>query len=104
MSYQKHTWVKNEVIRGKQLNHLEDGVYNEEQRAIEVENGLASDISDEITRASTEEDSLSNRITLNTQQLAKLDGSVTVEGSIKYQIQAAIEYMQEYVDERIPNS
>lgn len=40
MSYQKHTWVTNEIIRGKQLNHIEDGIYNEEQRAKNAEDGL----------------------------------------------------------------
>lgn len=37
MSYQKHLWVTNEIIRSKQLNHIEDGIYDEEQRAKNAE-------------------------------------------------------------------
>lgn len=37
MSYQKHTWRTKEVIQAKNLNHLEEGVYEEEQRALQAE-------------------------------------------------------------------
>lgn len=64
MSYPKHTWVKNEIIRAKQLNHIEDGIYEEEQRASNAEEILGNAITDEATRASTAEAQLSNAITL----------------------------------------
>lgn len=37
MSYQKHTWVSKEIITATNLNHIESGIYNEEQRAEEAE-------------------------------------------------------------------
>lgn len=51
MSYQKHTWVTNEIIRGKQLNHIEDGIYNEEQRAKEAEELLGERIDEIVVEA-----------------------------------------------------
>lgn len=40
MSYQVHVWRTKEVIQAKNLNHLENGIYNEEQRALEAEQEL----------------------------------------------------------------
>lgn len=40
MSYQKHVWVSKEIIYGTNLNHIESGIYNEEQRALLAEQKL----------------------------------------------------------------
>ena len=64
MSYQKHNWVKNEIIRAKQLNHIEDGIYEEEQRARNVEEILDAAITNEESRATNIESQLDNSITL----------------------------------------
>ena len=37
MAYQKHIWVTKEIIRREYLQNMEDGIYNEEQRAIAAE-------------------------------------------------------------------
>lgn len=47
MAYKKHTWVSKEIIRAEQLNHIEDGIYQEEQRAKNAEEILGERI-DEI--------------------------------------------------------
>lgn len=64
MSYQKHNWVKNEIIRAKQLNHIEDGIYQEEQRARNIEQSLNAAITNEESRATNIESQLDNSITL----------------------------------------
>ena len=63
MAYQKHTWVTREVIRRDLLQNIEDGIYNEEQRAIEAESGLSSAISSEENRAKSKENQLNQSIT-----------------------------------------
>lgn len=99
MAYQKHTWVTNEIIRGKQLNNVEDGIYNEEQRALNAEEALRQSLSDETTRATTREDTiatsivtlsnnLGEQINTNTAAIAVLNGSG--EGSVDYKIAQAI--------------
>lgn len=90
MSYQKHVWVKNEIIRGKQLNHLEEGIYNEEQRASNAEELLSQSISNESSRASIAEDTIDNKVTLNTQAIALLNASSSTIGSVDYKIAQAI--------------
>lgn len=67
MSYQKHVWVAGEIIRGKTLNHIEEGIYNEEQRAKDREDAIASGLDDEYTRASGAESGLQNTINGHTE-------------------------------------
>ena len=40
MGYQKHVWVRKEIIYATTLNHIESGIYDEEQRAIAAEQKL----------------------------------------------------------------
>ena len=61
--YQKHTWVSKEIIRREYLQNIEDGIYNEEQRALDAESQLSSDISAERTRATAKENSLTESVT-----------------------------------------
>ena len=70
MSYQKHLWVKNEIIRAKQLNHIEDGIYNEEQRATNEEELISQAVQSETSRATLAESALSNNI-------ARIEGSLS---------------------------
>lgn len=60
--YQKHTWVSKEVIRREYLQNIEDGIYNEQERAIAAENALSGSISDETSRAVVKENALSASI------------------------------------------
>lgn len=78
MTYPKHVWRKGEIIAAEPLNNMENGIANEETRAIDAEEILDSKIasnkaiaddaiSTETIRATNAEDDLSERITfLNT--------------------------------------
>lgn len=78
MAYQKHVWRKGEIISAENLNNIENGIANEETRAIGTEeilddkidaNKTISDdaISTETIRATDAENQLSERInSLNT--------------------------------------
>ena len=72
--YQKHTWVSKEIIRREYLQNIEDGIYNEQKRAIEAENNLAEAIADETSRAVAKENSLSQSVT-------ELNNNLTTENS-----------------------
>lgn len=86
MAYQKHNWVNKEIIKADQLNHIENGIYQEEQRAVQAEEILNQSVNNEITRASGVEDSLSNRITQNTQAITTLNADENTPGSVDYKI------------------
>ena len=86
MSYTKKVWISGEIITSKGLNHIEDGIFSEEQRATSVEQSLGQNISDEATRAINAETQLSNRITQNTSAITTLNGDSTVQGSVDYKI------------------
>lgn len=62
MSYQKHVWVTKEIIRKERLNHIEDGIYDEEQRAVSVESNLLQQINAEAQRAMGYESSIMNAV------------------------------------------
>ena len=73
MAYPKHVWRKGEIINAEPLNNIENGIANEEIRAIEVEEvldekidankSIADDaVATEVIRASTAEEELSQRI------------------------------------------
>lgn len=73
MAYPKHVWRKGEIINAEPLNNIENGIANEEIRAIEVEEvldekiaankSIADDaVATEAIRASTAEEELSQRI------------------------------------------
>lgn len=61
--YSKHTWVSREVIRREYLQNIEDGIYNEQERAIAAEQGLSGDVTTETERAVAREDSILARLT-----------------------------------------
>lgn len=71
MSYQKHVWVTQEIIRGKNLNHIEDGIFNEEHRSINREDAIEESLNTERTRAINAESELSNRVTTNTNNISE---------------------------------
>lgn len=86
MAYQKHNWVNKEIIKADQLNHIENGIYQEEQRAVQAEEILNQSVGNEVTRASGVEDSLGNRITQNTQAITTLNADENTPGSVDYKI------------------
>lgn len=86
MSYKKHVWVTQEIIRGAQLNHIESGIYDEEHRAIAAENNLADTIANESTRAMNAEGSLSTRVSNTESAITTLNGSSSVSGSVENKI------------------
>lgn len=90
MAYQKHNWVNKEIIKADQLNHIENGIYQEEQRAAQAEEILNQSVGNEVTRASGVEDSLGNRITQNTQAITTLNADENTPGSVDYKINEAI--------------
>ena len=96
MSYEKHTWVGKEVIKAKNLNHMEDGIYNEEQRATNAETLISQSVTNENTRATNAEGALSNRVTATESAITTLNGSDQVVGSVDYKISQAMSEMGGY--------
>lgn len=96
MSYQKHTWVTEEIIRGKHLNNIEDGIYNEEQRAIEEESTISQNLSNEVSRATQKDNAHDASIAANTSAIATLNGNSSVAGSVDNKIaQSLTDYVQD---------
>lgn len=89
MAYQKHTWVNKEIIKADQLNHIENGIYQEEQRATQAEELLRQSISGEASRASNAETTLGNRVTSTENAITILNGNDQVPGSVDYKIAQA---------------
>ncbi len=89
MSYQKHLWVSKEIITSKNLNHLEDGVYQEEQRAILAEQNLTQSVGSETLRAESAESALSTRVGATENAITTLNGNDQVVGSVDYKIAQA---------------
>lgn len=96
MSYDKHTWVSKEVIKAKNLNHMEDGIYNEEQRATNAENQISQSVTNENTRATNAEGALGNRVSATESAITTLNGSDQVVGSVDYKIAQATVNMGGY--------
>lgn len=63
MAYNRHVWVPEEIIMDYNLNNMEEGIVNEETRAIEAESTLASKLQSEITRATNSENTISASVT-----------------------------------------
>lgn len=93
MSYQKHTWVTEEIIRGKHLNNIEDGIYNEEQRAMAEEEDLWQNLRNEVNRAVIREDELEADIVANTNAIDVLNGDSTTAGSVDYKVAELEDYV-----------
>ena len=83
MAYQKHIWITKEIIRREYLQNIEDGIYNEEQRAIEAEGLLSQSITDEHDRAYAKENliagDLSDEVTRATNKENQISGLLTDE-------------------------
>lgn len=62
MAYQKHIWVSKEIIRREYLQNIEDGIYNEEQRAMAAEDTLTTNLSNEAGRATRAEQAIRDSI------------------------------------------
>lgn len=108
MSYQKHKWVTNEIIRAKWLNHIEDGIYDEEQRALNAEEALSYDIEAQRTwteqqienvesSVETSEGVLEGKITANTNAISTLNAGESTVGSVDYKIAQAMTSMGGYI-------
>lgn len=96
MAYQKHKWVTKEIIKADQLNHIEDGIYNEEQRAMQAEELIRQSVTSENARATQAEGSLGNRITVTESAITTLNGNEQVVGSVDYKISQAMTEMGGY--------
>lgn len=108
MSYQKHKWVTNEIIREKWLNHIEDGIYGEEQRAMNAEESLSSDIEAQrewtnqqienlASSVITSESVLDDKISTNTTAINTLNSGAGTVGSVDYKIAQAMSDMGGYI-------
>ena len=85
--YQKHTWVSKEVIRREYLQNIEDGIYNEQERAIAAENALSGSISEETSRAVVKENALSASIVeLNNNLTSETSRAVAKENTLEQSI------------------
>ena len=89
MAYQKHRWVHNEIIRAEQLNHIEEGIFNEEQRALQAEELATQSVTNETTRATQAENALGNRVSATENAITTLNGNDQVVGSVDYKIAQA---------------
>lgn len=96
MAYQKHRWVNKEIIKADQLNHIEDGIYNEEQRATQAEELIGQSVTNENTRATQAEGALGNRVTATESAITTLNGNDQVVGSVDYKISQAMSSMGGY--------
>lgn len=101
MAYPKHIWRNGEVITAELLNNIENGIANEESRAIETEevldnkidsNKTISDdaISTEVIRASEAESELSERINSLNADFVNLQGYVDTKTSAAYTASGSI--------------
>ena len=84
MSYQKHNWITREIIRRQLLQNIEDGIYNEQERAIAAEVELGAALSTETSRAVTKENQLNSAVT-------DLSNSLTSETSRATTKESALE-------------
>lgn len=96
MAYQKHKWVNKEIIKADQLNHIEEGIYQEEQRAMQAEEVVTQSVTNEISRATQAENTLGNRVTATESAITTLNGNDQVVGSVDYKISQAMSEMGGY--------
>ena len=79
MAYQKHTWVTKEIIRREYLQNIEDGIYNEEQRAIEEETALGNRLTGERDRAVAKENEIATNLSSEITRATNAEGTLTCE-------------------------
>lgn len=116
MAYRKHIWRNGEVIKADLLNNMENGIFNEEARALEAEetldqkidNGVASvtnAIGVERTRATNAEAELTQSIeaegTRATTAESNLSSQLTQEST---RAQTAESSLRDYVDEKLTSA
>ena len=86
MAYQKHRWVHKEIIKAENLNHIEEGIYDEETRAMQAEELLGQSSSTESSRAIQAETALGSRITQTENAITTLNADDQTPGSVDYKI------------------
>lgn len=86
MSYQPHNWVSNEIIKAAQLNHIEEGIFDEYTRAVARESSIAESVESEITRATNAESSISGVVLQNQTSINTLNADSSTPGSVEYKI------------------
>jgi len=113
MPYRKHIWVNGEIIKADLLNNIENGIYNEEQRAMTAESTLDGKITTNKTLADNaigaEETRARNAEAALTQSIENEEIRATSsEGTLSAQITsetsratAAEESLRSYVDEKV---
>lgn len=89
MAYQKHRWVHKEIIKAENLNHIEEGIYDEETRAMQAEELLGQSSSTESSRAIQAETALGSRITQTENAITTLNANDQTPGSVDYKIAQA---------------
>lgn len=105
MAYVKHVWRKGEIIQADPLNNIENGIFDEEVRAIaseevldsKIENNKAScddGIETEIIRASTAESDLSLRINTIETNYTALENYVYATTSSIYKASGSIYFAE----------
>lgn len=87
MSYQKHNWITREIIRRQLLQNIEDGIYNEQERAIAAEVELGAALSTETSRAVEKENQLNSSISsVNTALTSEVSRATTKENALQTSI------------------
>ncbi len=87
MSYQKHNWITREIIRRQLLQNIEDGIYNEQERAIAAEVELGAALSTETSRAVAKENQLNSSISsVNTALTSEVSRATTKENALQTSI------------------
>lgn len=76
MNYEPHTWINREIITDEKMNHIEEGIYNEEERATDSEDYINQRIDDEIERATNAESTLSRSLANEVQRAREAEGSL----------------------------
>lgn len=87
MSYQKHNWITREIIRRQLLQNIEDGIYNEQERAIAAEVELGAALSTETSRAVEKENQLNASIVnVNNALTSEVSRATTKENNLQTSI------------------
>ena len=76
MNYEPHTWINREIITDEKMNHIEEGIYNEEERATDSEDYINERIDNEIERATNAESTLTRNLNAETQRAREAEGSL----------------------------
>lgn len=105
MAYPKHIWRKGEIINAEPLNNMENGIANEEIRAIgaeeildnKIEANKASStdaIDTESIRATAAEDELSQRINITNASIEELKNYVDTKTASTYKASGSVYFAE----------